>query len=104
MGTFVNHPTHYNKYSVESAEMAKRIWGKEALKIAAEITAFFYRMRAGLKDGTTAEQDFKKEEWWLNYAKESSNDIQVKEVKEIETKVLVEAKKAEIKKKYTPKF
>ena len=44
----VNHPNHYNRYSVEAVEMARRIWGDEALITAAEITAFFYRMRMGL--------------------------------------------------------
>ena len=45
----VNHPSHYNRYSIEAVEMARRIWGDEAMKTAAEITAFFYRMRMGLK-------------------------------------------------------
>lgn len=65
----VNHPSHYNNYSVEVVEMARRIWGDEAMKTAAEITAFIYRMRAGLKEGNSIEQDFKKEAWWLNYGK-----------------------------------
>ena len=45
----VNHPNYYNRYSVEVIEMARRIWGDEAMKTAAEITAFIYRMRAGVK-------------------------------------------------------
>ena len=43
----VNHPSHYNRYTIEAVEMARRIWGDEAMKTAAEITAFFYRMRLG---------------------------------------------------------
>ena len=65
----VNHPNYYNRYSVEVVEMARRIWGDEAMKIAAEITAFIYRMRAGIKPDNPIEQDLAKEEFWLNYAK-----------------------------------
>lgn len=63
------HPNYYNRYSVEVIEMARRIWGDEAMKTAAEITAFIYRMRAGVKPDNPAEVDFKKEEFWLNYIK-----------------------------------
>lgn len=65
----INHPNYYNRYSVEAVEMARRIWGDEALKQAAEITAFFYRMRAGVKPENPIEQDLNKEQWWLDYAK-----------------------------------
>ncbi len=66
---YVNHPNHYNRYSIEAVEMARRIWGDEAVKTAAEITAFFYRMRLGLKPDVPVEQDIAKENFWLNYAK-----------------------------------
>ena len=65
----VNHPNHYNRYSVEAVEMARRIWGDEALITAAEITAFFYRMRMGLKPENSVQQELDKENVWLNYAK-----------------------------------
>ena len=65
----VNHPSHYNRYSIEAVEMARRIWGDEAMKTAAEITAFFYRMRMGLKPENSVEQELEKEKFWLNYAK-----------------------------------
>lgn len=65
----VNHPNYYNRYSVEVVEMARRIWGDEAMKTAAEITAFIYRMRAGVKPDNPIGQDLAKEEFWLNYAK-----------------------------------
>lgn len=65
----VNHPNYYNRYSVEVIEMARRIWGDEAMKTAAEITAFIYRMRAGVKPDNPIGQDLAKEEFWLNYAK-----------------------------------
>lgn len=63
----VNSPDYYNRYSVEVVEMARRIWGDEAMKTAAEITAFIYRMRMGTKPDNPIEQDFEKEEWWLRY-------------------------------------
>lgn len=66
----VQHPNHYNRYSIEAVEMARRIWGDEAMKTAAEITAFFYRMRMGLKPDNSVEQELAKENFWLNYAKE----------------------------------
>ena len=65
----VNHPSHNNRYSIEAVEMARRIWGDEAMKTAAEITAFFYRMRMGLKPENSVQQELEKEEFWLNYAK-----------------------------------
>lgn len=65
----VNHPSHYNRYSIEAVEMARRIWGDAAMKTAAEITAFFYRMRMGLKPENSVEQELEKEKFWLNYAK-----------------------------------
>lgn len=48
------HPNYYNRYSVEVIEMARRIWGDEAMKVAGEITAFIYRMRAGVKPDNPA--------------------------------------------------
>ena len=65
----LNHPNYYNRYSVEVIEMARRIWGDEAMKTAAEITAFIYRMRAGVKPDNPISQDLAKEDFWLNYAK-----------------------------------
>ena len=69
----VNHPSHYNRYSIEAVEMARRIWGDEALITAAEITAFFYRMRMGLKPENSVEQELDKENFWLDYAKRLRN-------------------------------
>lgn len=71
----VNHPSHYNRYPIEAVEMARRIWGDEAMKTAAEITAFFYRMRLGLKPENSVEQELAKEEFWLNYAKKIAAGI-----------------------------
>lgn len=73
---YVNHPNHYNRYSIEAVEMARRIWGDAALKTAAEITAFFYRMRLGLKPNVSVEEDIEKEEFWLNYARRMEGNIE----------------------------
>lgn len=64
----VNSPNHYNMYSVEAFEMARRIWGNEAVATTCEIDAFYYRMRLGHKDNV--EQELKKEAWNLNKAEE----------------------------------
>jgi len=66
----VNHPKHYNQYSTEVIDMMINIWGTEKAKIFCEINAFKYRMRLGLKSNT--EEDLKKEQWYLNKAKELS--------------------------------
>ncbi len=67
----VNHPEYYNLYSIEAIDMAIKIWGKEKVKDCAEITAFFYRMRLGLKDDI--DNDLEKEKWWLDKYKELNN-------------------------------
>ena len=72
----VNHPSHYNRYPIEAVEMARRIWGDQAMKTAAEITAFFYRMRLGLKPENSVEQELAKEEFWLNYARKMEANIE----------------------------
>lgn len=68
----VNSPAHYNSYSVETIDMMERIWGIENLIIFCEINAFKYRMRIGLKDDT--EQDFQKEQWYI----EKANQLRLK--------------------------
>lgn len=65
----VNHPSHYNNYSVEVLEMMRRIWGDEKVAIFCELNAFKYRMRMGLKEGNPTEQDLSKEKFYLEYMK-----------------------------------
>lgn len=62
---YVNHPDHYNRYSVEVFGMMRKIWGDDAFLMWCEMTAFKYRMRAGLKPNSSAEQDFAKEAFYL---------------------------------------
>lgn len=66
----VNHPTHYNLYDIEVIDMIIKIWGPEAAALWCDITAFKYRMRMGAKPDNSIEQDIKKEQWYLNKAKE----------------------------------
>ena len=66
----VNHPSHYNQYDIEVIDMIIRIWGPEAAALWCDITAFKYRMRMGTKPDNSIEQDIKKEQWYLNKAKE----------------------------------
>ena len=77
----VNHPSHYNRYTIEAVEMARRIWGDEAMKTAAEITAFFYRMRLGLKPENSVEQELAKEDFFFCFAKKMEDNITGKCVK-----------------------
>lgn len=69
----VNHPTHYNLYGKEVIDMMVDIWGREDVAKWCEITAFKYRMRMGTKPDNTIQQDLKKEQWYLNKAKELRN-------------------------------
>lgn len=66
----VDHPTHYNNYSVEVIDMMEKIWGTEATIKWCEMTAFKYRMRVGTKPDNSVEQDLKKEQWYLDKAEE----------------------------------
>ena len=71
----VNHPTHYNLYDIEVIDMIIKIWGPEAAALWCDITAFKYRMRMGAKPDNSIEQDIKKEQWYLNKAKEIRANI-----------------------------
>lgn len=66
----VNHPTHYNNYSIEVIDMMKNIWGTENTALWCEMTAFKYRMRMGTKPENPIQQDLDKEDWYLRKAKE----------------------------------
>ena len=70
MSEQVNHPSHYNNYSVEVIDMMRDIWGPEATALWCEMTAFKYRMRMGTKEGNPIEQDFAKEQFYLNKMRE----------------------------------
>lgn len=60
-------PARYSQYRIETIEMMRRIWGNDAVRLWAEMTAFKYRMRLGHKDETDLE--LAKENWYLAYSK-----------------------------------
>lgn len=66
----VNHPSHYNNYSVEVIDMFERVYGVEATALWCEMTALKYRMRMGTKPDNSIEQDLKKEKWYLDKKQE----------------------------------
>lgn len=72
---YVNHPKHYNNYDVEVIEMMERIYGKEAVMLWCEMTAFKYRMRAGTKPNVPWDVDIEKETWCLDKKKELKKEF-----------------------------
>lgn len=81
----VNHPQHYNNYDVEVVDMMEKIWGTKATMEWCKMTAYKYRMRMGTKpaDEDTKEamknklmEDFEKEQWYLDKAKELGSKLQ----------------------------
>jgi len=66
----VNHPSHYNRYSIEVIDMMVAVFGAEKVADWCEITAFKYRMRMGLKKDNPVQQDLDKEAWYLRKAEE----------------------------------
>ena len=69
----VNHPQHYNNYDVEVIDMMERIFGTEAVISFCKLNAFKYRMRAGTKPTSTADEDLRKEQWYLSKMRELSD-------------------------------
>jgi len=58
----VNSPKHYNLYDTEVVKMMELIFGPEKTANWAQLNAFKYRMRMGLKPTAPMEEDFKKEQ------------------------------------------
>lgn len=75
MKKMVDHPDHYNQYSIEVINMMVKIFGAEPTATWCEITAFKYRMRMGTKGdiNDTLREDWKKEDWYLKKARELRN-------------------------------
>ena len=71
----VNHPSHYNKYPIETIDMMKNIFGVQKLIDFCYMTAFKYRMRMGTKPDNSIQQDLQKESWYLNKAAELQNNL-----------------------------
>lgn len=72
---YVNHPSHYNKYSMEVIDMMVKIWDPENAATFCEMNAYKYRMRLGLKPENPIDQDLKKEKWYLDKAKQIRKDF-----------------------------
>jgi len=64
------NPSHYKQSGKEVIDMMVDIWGKDAVSIHCEITAFKYRMRLGLKPDQPIERDLEKAKWYEAKAKE----------------------------------
>lgn len=77
----VDHPPRYNQYSVEVIDMMEMIYGKEAMALWCEMTAFKYRQRMGLKPGVTIGNDLEKEKWYLKRRLEVLERIEKEKVK-----------------------
>lgn len=63
---FVNHPQHYNKWSVETIDMMEKIYGTFLTAMWCEMTAFKYITRLGFKPTDNVKQDIDKRDWYLN--------------------------------------
>lgn len=72
----VEHPKHYNNYSVEVIDMMERIYGTKDTIAFCEMNAFKYRMRLGTKPDNSIEQDLAKEKWYIDKAKELRAKLQ----------------------------
>ena len=70
----VNHPNHYTNYPIEVIDMMISIFGKKDVAKYCLINAYKYRMRLGLKNPDHFQEDFEKEQWYLNKYKELNND------------------------------
>lgn len=61
---------------METIDMMIQLFGKDRVADFCEINAFKYRMRLGMKDDI--QQDFKKEQWYLNKMRELRNESRTK--------------------------
>ena len=83
----VNHPKHYNNYDIEVIDMMIKIFGIVPTYFFCKLNAFKYRMRMGTKPDNKMEQDFKKEQWYLDKKNElvailEQNNYSVKDIEE----------------------
>ena len=67
---FVNHPSHYNEWSMEVIDMMEKIYGTKNTIMWCEMTAYKYAMRMGFKPTDNIQQEIDKRNWYLNKAKE----------------------------------
>ena len=77
---FVNHPQHYNKWSVETINMMESIYGTLLTSMWCEMTAFKYATRMGFKPTDTIKQDIDKRDWYLNKSLELKSKLSNSEI------------------------
>lgn len=63
----VDHPQHYGHGQFETIEEMRIMFGDEAVRSFCVLNAYKYKARAQYKGN--AEEDLKKADWYLNYAK-----------------------------------
>lgn len=63
----VDHPQHYGHGQFETIEEMRIIFGDEAVRSFCILNAYKYKARAQYKGN--AEEDLKKADWYLTYAK-----------------------------------
>lgn len=74
----VDHPSHYNQWSMEVIEMMRKIYGDERTADWCEMTAYKYAMRMGFKPTDDVMQDLDKRNWYLNKAKSIREESEAK--------------------------
>lgn len=66
----VNHPEHYkDENGKECIDYMEDIFGKLCVFIFCLLNAYKYNFRKGKKDNNSEEQDLRKAQWYLNYAR-----------------------------------
>ena len=70
MNTNKIEPPHYKGQNGQLWQDMIKLYGVEAFINFAQLNAFKYRMRAGKKDGESAEEDIKKALWYEERIKE----------------------------------
>lgn len=68
-------PSHYDSYGIQVLEMMELVFGKQATVDFCRLNAFKYRMRMGTKDNESFDDDLKKEQYYLEYAKQLEKNI-----------------------------
>lgn len=72
---YVNHPSHYNMWSMETIDMMIKVYGLQNTITWCEMTAFKYAMRMGFKPNESVYQDLDKRNWYLNKANELKSQL-----------------------------
>lgn len=72
---FVNHPSHYNKWSYETIDMMEKIYGTYLTAMWCEMTAFKYITRMGFKPTDNIQRDIQKRDWCLNKANQLKSKL-----------------------------